>query len=173
MGRENDGGRNWTSGVLLFFEHTYYWREGFNVEGERARGKLMKAGIGGRGIDSWALCRRGREIFLTLRLVTGKDEEQSGETRCKGRISTKLTHCLALLSRMNTAVHDFEVLSSQVLWKLSHESQGRITVSSPTSGSSPHMTQHSCIQSGKHYLSFQISIQSMLLGPFQIISRMK
>lgn len=55
MGRENDGsGRNWTSDALFrmgFVEHAYNWREGFNVEGERARGKLMTAGhyTGGKG----------------------------------------------------------------------------------------------------------------------------
>lgn len=46
MGREHDGGWNWTSDVhfrMGFVEHAYNQREGFNVEGERAWGKLMTA----------------------------------------------------------------------------------------------------------------------------------
>lgn len=47
------------------------------------------------------------------RLVTWKDEEQSREIRVE-RKNINQAHTVSSFSRTNTAVHDFEVLSSQV-----------------------------------------------------------
>ena len=113
---------------------------------ERAQGRLMKAGQEGH----WA-GREGRTFKLWDQWQV-RVENKVGRSGCKGRVC-KLT-LLGSFSRMNKVVCNLDIFSSQVIWKLPCRSLGRNTVSRPISGSSPNMTQDSCTQPGKHYLSF-------------------